>query len=185
MPSTVTWRSCIASSRAACVRGGVRLISSASSTFVKTTPWMNVCSPARITFWPVSSAGRRVGRELDALELRAEHVRRGASEQRLRASGRSLDQHVSAGERRDEQELDRRVLSDDHLRDLGLRALAQVDEVLVRRLDDECHYPRPPPLCFICRYREYRSAGVLRTPSPSSPLELSASRADRQPRLVP
>ena len=38
-PPTVTACSCIASSKAACVFGGVRLISSASSMFVKTGPW--------------------------------------------------------------------------------------------------------------------------------------------------
>ena len=40
-PSTVTWRSCIASSSAAWVLGGVRLISSPMSTLVKTGPSWN------------------------------------------------------------------------------------------------------------------------------------------------
>ena len=69
--------------------------------------------------------GRRVGRELDALERRAEHVRDGAPEQRLRAPGRPLEEDVPVRERRDEQQLDRALLADDDLRDLGLRALAQ------------------------------------------------------------
>ena len=38
VPSTVTWRSSIASSSAAWVLGGVRLISSASIRLVKTGP---------------------------------------------------------------------------------------------------------------------------------------------------
>ena len=42
---------------AAWVRGGVRLISSARRTFVKTAPGMNRCSPARMTFCPFSSTG--------------------------------------------------------------------------------------------------------------------------------
>ena len=40
-PPAVTWRSCIASSSAACVFGGVRLISSASTMFAKTGPSTN------------------------------------------------------------------------------------------------------------------------------------------------
>ena len=47
--------------------------------------------------------GRRVGRELDALELRAQHVGHRASEQRLRATGWALDQDVALRERCDEQ----------------------------------------------------------------------------------
>ena len=81
--------------------------------------------------------GRRVRRELDALERRAEHVRRRAREQRLRAAGRAFEQDVAASERGDEQQLDRAFLSDDDLRDLGLRPLAQVDEALVRCLHQQ------------------------------------------------
>ena len=44
-PSTVTWRSCIGSKSAAWVRGGVRLISSARSTLVKTAPGRKMYSP--------------------------------------------------------------------------------------------------------------------------------------------
>ena len=47
VPSTVTWRSCIASSSAACVFGGVRLISSASSTPVKIGPGRKTNSDVR------------------------------------------------------------------------------------------------------------------------------------------
>ena len=47
MPSTVTWRSSIGSSNAACVRGGVRLISSTSTTLAKTGPGMNRNEPSR------------------------------------------------------------------------------------------------------------------------------------------
>ena len=43
-PPTVTWRSCIASSIAACVFGGVRLISSARITFAKIGPGRNLNS---------------------------------------------------------------------------------------------------------------------------------------------
>src|SRR5262249_5284240 len=52
-PSTLTWRSCIASSSAACVLGGVRLISSASRRLVNTGPGRNASSPARNVIVPV------------------------------------------------------------------------------------------------------------------------------------
>src|SRR5262245_47017595 len=62
-PSTVTVRSCMASSSAACVLGGVRLISSASSTSVNSGPRVNV----NLLVWksnrlvPRMSPGRRSG----------------------------------------------------------------------------------------------------------------------------
>ena len=63
VPSTETCFSCIASSRAACVLGGVRLISSASSRFVNTGPGRNVKSWVRWSYRnePVTSAGSRSG----------------------------------------------------------------------------------------------------------------------------
>ena len=62
-PSTVTWRSAIASSSADCVRGIARLISSTRTTFAKTGPGRN--SNSRV-FWlkierPVTSVGWRSG----------------------------------------------------------------------------------------------------------------------------
>ena len=45
-PSTVTWRSCMASSSAACVLGGVRFTSSASSSPVNSGPGRKANSPA-------------------------------------------------------------------------------------------------------------------------------------------
>jgi hypothetical protein len=47
MPSIVTCRSCIASSSAACVFGGARLISSARRRFAKIGPGRNSNSPLR------------------------------------------------------------------------------------------------------------------------------------------
>ncbi len=66
-PPAVTCRSCIASSSAACVFGGVRLISSASTTFAKTGPGTkrNSRVPEDLssdsTSVPVMSAGIRSG----------------------------------------------------------------------------------------------------------------------------
>ena len=63
MFSIVTWRSCIASSSAACVFGGARLISSASRRLAKIGPGRNTNSVVR---WskicePVTSPGIRSG----------------------------------------------------------------------------------------------------------------------------
>ena len=82
---------------------------------------------------------RRVRRELDALEGRAEHVRDGAGEERLRAAGRALEEDVPVRDRCDEKELDRAVLADDDLRHLGLGPLAQVREVVVLLLHHQSH----------------------------------------------
>ena len=69
-PSTVTWRSSIASSNAACVFGGVRLISSASSTLVKTGPARksNCDERESNTSEPVMSLGIRSGVNCTRLE---------------------------------------------------------------------------------------------------------------------
>src|SRR3954453_5751003 len=63
VPSTVTWFSCIDSSRAACVFGEARLISSTSRRFANTGPGRNSNSFVRWlkTFTPVTSEGSRSG----------------------------------------------------------------------------------------------------------------------------
>jgi hypothetical protein len=77
LPPTVTWRSCIASSSAACVLGGVRLISSARTTFAKTGPFRNrnSRSPVERSSWitsvPVMSDGMRSGVNWMRLKLRS------------------------------------------------------------------------------------------------------------------
>ncbi len=62
-PSTETWRSSMTSSSDACVFGGVRLISSASSRLVKTGPSRNSNSAVRASKIsdPVTSPGIRSG----------------------------------------------------------------------------------------------------------------------------
>ena len=52
---------------------------------------------------PVELDRCRVGRELDALEVRAEHVRDGACDQGLRAAGRAFDEDVPVRDGGDEQ----------------------------------------------------------------------------------
>jgi hypothetical protein len=70
-PSTVTCRSSMASSRAAWVLGGVRLISSASMMSVKIGPGRNRKSlPSRMS-WPVTSDGMRSGVNCTRLNSRS------------------------------------------------------------------------------------------------------------------
>src|SRR5215471_12931806 len=75
-PPTVTWYSCIASSSAACVRGGVRLISSARMMFANTGPRMNrtcrfpVSASSSMTSVPRMSDGIRSGVNWIRLNLR-------------------------------------------------------------------------------------------------------------------
>src|SRR5439155_17385021 len=62
-PSTVTWRSSIGSSKADCVRGVVRLISSTRTTLANTGPGTKRNAPVTWskTLTPVRSEGRRSG----------------------------------------------------------------------------------------------------------------------------
>ncbi len=76
-PPAVTWRSCMACSRAAWVLGGVRLISSARMTLAKTGPrtnwkrrWPVPLSSSRISL-PVMSLGIRSGVNWMRLKLRS------------------------------------------------------------------------------------------------------------------
>ena len=78
----------------------------------------------------------QVRRELHAAELAAEHVAQGLDRQRLRQAGDALEQHVAAGEQRDEQALEHRVLADDHALELIQRAFqagARIIELDPRR----------------------------------------------------
>ena len=60
----------------------------------------------------------QVGGELQAGELAADGGRQGLDRERLRDAGHALEQHVSAGEQRDEHPLDQAVLADDDPLDL-------------------------------------------------------------------
>ena len=103
---TVTWYSCIASSSAACVFGGVRLISSASMMFAKIGPRMNRMTrlPGRAVLLDhlrAEDVGRHeVGRELDAVEPQVHRLGERLDEQRLGEPGNAAQQDVAAGEER-------------------------------------------------------------------------------------
>ena len=102
LPRTVQERSCMASSSALCVLGGVRLISSASRMFAKIGPCtkVQVRRPVVRIFFDDVGAGdvarHQVGRELDALEDQTQRLRQGAHQQGLGGAGQSGDQAVAA-----------------------------------------------------------------------------------------
>ena len=135
-PCTVTRRSCIASSSAACVFGGVRLISSASSTLANTGPGMKISRrrPVSGSSWmtsvPVTSDGIRSGVNWMREKLERERPRHRRDEQRLGEAGHADQQAVAAGEQRDQRLLDDVVVADDHLADLRADAAARLGEAV-------------------------------------------------------
>ena len=130
-PAAVTWYSCIASSSAACVFGGVRLISSARMMFAKIGPCHEPQRPVAVLLVEDLGAGdvgrHQVRRELDALERQVQDLGERRDQERLGEAGHADDQAVAAGEQRDEELLDDLVLADDHLADLREDPLAARD----------------------------------------------------------
>ncbi len=99
-PSTVTWRSAIASSSADCVRGIARLISSTSTMFAKIGPGpeLELARLLVVDREPGDVGRLQIRRALDARELRAvDRLRDRAREDRLRRAGDVLEQDVPAG----------------------------------------------------------------------------------------
>ena len=120
MPSIVTCRSCIASSSAACVFGGARLISSASRRFVKIGPGPELELGRALVVDRRAGDVRRhqVGRELDAREAERRRLRERARDQRLRQARVVLEQDVAVREQPEQDELERVALADDRALDL-------------------------------------------------------------------
>ena len=102
----MTCRSAIASSRADCVLGAARLISSASTRLAKTGPGRKTifgespCAVAAEQFVAGDVGGHQVRRELDPRELPVERRGEGLDHQRLGQAGDADQQGVGAGERR-------------------------------------------------------------------------------------
>ena len=123
-PAAVTWYSCIASSSAAWVFGGVRLISSARMICAKIGP-LHEPQPARrppilVQYLGPGDVGRhQIGRELDPLELEIEDLRQGLDQQRLGEAWHTCDEAVAAGQEGNQDLLDGVVLPDNHLAELG------------------------------------------------------------------
>ena len=120
-PAAVTRCSCIASSSAACVRGGARLISSARTMLAKIGPRTKrkLRAPGRRVLLEDLGAGdvarHEVRRELDAPEVEAQRLGDRADHQRLRESRHADEQRVSARGERHEDFVERRLLPDDAL----------------------------------------------------------------------
>ena len=131
MPSTVTWRSSMHSSRADCVLGEARLISSPSTMLANTAPGRNSKSRAVLVEDADAGdvAGQQVGRELDAAHRAVERAGQGLGEHRLADAGHVLDEQVALGEQHGERGAHDLGLALDH----GLDRLADlgrgVDEV--------------------------------------------------------
>ena len=123
------------SSSADCTFAGARLISSASRKLPKTGPSSVSKLPVsgRQTRVPTRSAGTRSGVNWTRLEGAAEHLRERLDGQRLGEAGHALEQHVAAGEQRDEQALEHRVLADDDALDLVQRLLERVARLVAAR----------------------------------------------------
>ena len=109
----VTWRSCIASSRALWTLAGARLISSASTRLAKIGPSDTSNSPDLLVVDPrADDVGRhQVGRELDPLELDAERVGERLHGERLGQAGHALDEQMAAGHQGDDHPLEQHVLA--------------------------------------------------------------------------
>ena len=94
----VTMRSFIACSSAACVFGGVRLISSASSSLGEDRP-LGQHEAVGLEVEEVGAedvAGHQVGRELDAAELQRQGRREGLGQQGLGGARHALEQEMAA-----------------------------------------------------------------------------------------
>ena len=149
----VTRRSCIASSKALCTLGAARLISSASSRFVKIGP---LCTRKSLVRWsrisePMMSEGSRSTVNWMRAKWRSIVLDRTATKQRLGQARHALKQQVAAGEEGDQQPLDDHVLADHH----GPHPLAdRADELerlgwdlprtggARRRMIDDAHDPK-------------------------------------------
>ena len=128
MPPAVTWCSCMAWSSAACVLGGVRLISSARTTLAKTGPCTKrnarfpVVRSSSMISVPVMSLGMRSGRELDPVEREVQRLGDGLHHQRLREARHPDEQRMPARQHRREDPLDHVVLAHDPLGHLAPKA---------------------------------------------------------------
>ena len=131
---TVTRRSCIAWRSAACVFGGVRLISSARIRLWKIGPGEEAHAPVDdalvvlVLLQDVGAGdvgGQEVGRELDAAERQIERLRERRDEQRLGEARHADEERVAAREERDEHEVDDLLLPDDACADRVVKRLAR------------------------------------------------------------
>ena len=131
-PSSVTRRSCIASSSAACVLGGVRLISSASSSSQKIGPRVRV----NWLVWklnrlePRISPGSRSGVNWMRPKSRPSAGGEALREEGLGGARRAFQQHVALREiSATSSMIDHPVLPDDRLGDFGADGIGEAAHV--------------------------------------------------------
>ena len=167
----MTWRSCMASSSAAWVLGGVRLISSARTMLAKIGPCTNrnarrpvVWSSSR-TSVPVMSDGIRSGVNWMRLKLEVERLGDGLDHQRLGQAGHADQQGVAAGEDGGEDPVHHLVLADDPLRHLGAEAgdgLDQYSSCLTSSWGAAC-VAAMRSQCWVClRFSPTEGVGAIR-----------------------
>ena len=115
VPSTVTWRSCMASSSAACVLAGARFTSSPSTRLPKIGPGRKRNSPlvASKTVAPGDVRRQQVGRELDAGEAEVRDLGQRAGGERLGHAGQVVQQHVAVGDQAEQHQLQHVALAHD------------------------------------------------------------------------
>ena len=125
-PSTGTCASSIASSKADCVFGVARLISSASTIWAKIGPWPEL-EPAGLLVEDADAgdvARQQIGRELNPLERRADAARDRFRQHRFADAWHIFDQDVAAAKQRHQHELDFAPFADYDLFDVGRGSLA-------------------------------------------------------------
>ena len=130
----VTDPSCIASSRADCVLGVARLISSARQICVKIGPFLELklAVPRSILDDHVRAqdVGRhQVGRELDAREVEVERLGQRAHQQRLAQAGHAFQQAMPADEQAGEHAVHDVVVPDDHAAQLFVNGFVALGEL--------------------------------------------------------
>ena len=127
-PSTDTCRSLIASSRALCVRGVARLISSASTTLAKIGPGLKVNSCVWLLIEAAAGdvGGEQVGRELDAVEHAGEAAGHRLAHQRLAHPRHVLQEEVFAGQQGHHGEPHHLALAQDDAADVVSKLSDQV-----------------------------------------------------------
>ena len=158
----VTLRSCIASSSAAWVFGGVRLISSASSSSQKIGPRVRV----KVEVWklnrlePMMSPGIRSGVNWMRPNSQPERAGEALGEEGLGRARRALQQHVAAGHQRGQHQLDGVGLTDHRLADLAAHAVGEVLHVTDVHASSPVSIGRAAAASAVRLARPCRAAGL-------------------------
>ena len=123
----MTWRSCIASSRADWTLAGARLISSARIRLLKIGPSLgeNFGFLRVVDHGADQVGGQQVGGELEAGEAGVERAGEGLDREGLGQSGHAFEQDVAVAEQADEQAVDQPFLADEDVAHFVFHGLIQ------------------------------------------------------------